>query len=763
MKNKVLKILCLEDVEPDAIIIRELLISEGLTIEFDHVLNENEFTGKLKTKRYDLVLSDYNLPGFNGIAALMLSRKICPEVPFICISGTIGEDLAVELLHLGASDYILKDRLFKLPSSIQRALDEYEVKKARILAENELKESREKYKNLVENINDVVYEIDNTGIITYMSPIITEITGFQDSYYTGKPLFIFINEKDIESIREKFENIIFSGMINPFEFRISDHSGNIVWLRTSSKPVLREGKTIGIRGTAIDITKNKMADEQIRKLSRAMEQSPASVMITDTRGIIEYVNPKFTEFTGYSLAEASGKNPRFLKSGYTRKEEYETLWKYITSGEEWRGEFHNKRKDGSLYWEQASISAIKDSKGIITHFLAVKEDITEKKIIIDELIKAKEMAEESSRLKSAFLANISHEIRTPLNGIMGFADLLQNPGVTGEEQEMYLGILKESGDRMLNTINDIIEMSRIEADQTVLNISILDINEFIEYFHNFYKPEAERKGLTFKLENSLTGEKISIETDKNKIGSIISNLLKNAIKFTQAGYVKFGCIMEKNILTFYVRDTGMGIPSDRFSAIFHRFVQADLSISRPYEGVGLGLSIAKSYAELLGGKIEVESEEGVGSTFRFILPVSRTEKIESQQETSLTDDTAGNTGSLILVVEDDEVNISFLHEVLKKSGYKIVSAKTGEEAVKICRENMEIALVLMDIKLPLINGYEATRKIKEMRADLPVIAQTAYAQDLDKDRVFESGCSDYIAKPYKKEDLMLKISQHLNF
>ena len=194
MKSKKLKILCLEDIEDDAIIIRELLISEGLTLEFDHVLNENEFTEKLKTKRYDIVLSDYNLPGFNGIAALMLSRKICPDVPFICISGTIGEDMAVELLHLGASDYILKDRLFRLSAAIQRALEEYEVIMARILAENELKESREKYKNLVENINDVVYEIDSSGIITYMSPIITEITGFPDSYYTGKPLFSFISD-----------------------------------------------------------------------------------------------------------------------------------------------------------------------------------------------------------------------------------------------------------------------------------------------------------------------------------------------------------------------------------------------------------------------------------------------------------------------------------------------------------------------------------------------------------------------------------------
>lgn len=263
-------------------------------------------------------------------------------------------------------------------------------------------------------------------------------------------------------------------MINPFEFRISDNSANIVWLRTSSKPVIRDGKTIGIRGTAIDIT--------------------------------------------------------------------------------------------------------------------------EKKIIFDQLTIAKEKAEESSRLKSAFLTNISHEIRTPLNGIMGFADLLQDPDLKSEEEKIYFGILKESGDRMLNTINGIIEMSKLEAGQESINISTVEVNDFMEYFYGFFKPEAEKKGLSFVLVNELKSKALNIETDKNKMGSVVANLIKNAIKFTSEGSVEFGCKTENNRLIFFVKDTGIGIPSNRLSAIFQRFVQADLSISRPYEGVGLGLSIAKSYS-----------------------------------------------------------------------------------------------------------------------------------------------------------------------
>ena len=760
MKDQKLQILCLEDNAEDAIIIRELLSAEGLIFQFDHVLSESDFTGRLKSLKYDIVLSDYNLPGFSGIAALLLSKKICPDVPFICISGTIGEDLAVELMHLGASDYILKDRLFRLPSVINRALDEYEVKNARILAENELRESREKYKNLVENINDVVYEIDNTGKITYMSPIITEISGFPDSYYTGKSLFKFINEKDLEITREKFENIIFSGMINPFEFRISDHSDNIVWLRTSSKPVLREGKTIGIRGTAVDITKNKMADEQIRKLSRAMEQSPASVIITDRRGIIEYVNPKFTELTGYSLAEAAGKTSRLLKSGYTRKEDYENLWKVITSGGEWRGEFHNKRKDGSLYWEQASISPIKDSEENITHFLAVKEDITERKKLTDDLIEAKARAEASDKLKTAFLNNISHEVRTPLNGILGFSEFVLQTDIKQEEKESYLEILNESSDRLVNTITNYMDMSLIVSGNMSVKSKPVDLPPVLEKIYQKFLPKCIAKNLEF-VKQIPDGIVPQVLCDEVFLEKSLSHLLDNAIKFTLKGSITLGINFNNTEVDLFVNDTGSGIDPVAQSTVFQIFTQADVANTRGYEGSGLGLSIAKGLVELMGGRIRMKSEKGKGSSFCLTFP-----NVNSQNSDVISPDkteakTDRRDSPIILITEDDESNATLLGIIFDKAYIKFLIAKNGMEAVDLCLSHPEISLVLMDIKMPVMDGLIATRKIKEFSKNLPIIGVTAYAMTGDKEKALEAGCDEYLTKPLKSDLLLATIKKLL--
>jgi two-component system, NarL family, sensor histidine kinase UhpB len=266
-----LKILCFDDALEDAILIRERLQRDGLSFQLDHVISESEYRGRLESGAYDLILSDYNLPGFNGIAALMIAKKICPSVPFICVSGIIGDDLAVELMQLGASDYILKDRLSKLPVAIERAIREAQVQKARLEAETELKASKEKYQRLVEEINDVIYEIDSNGIITYISPSVYGITGSHDTYFTGKPFFDLIYVQDINVVKKKFENIIYHGSINPFEFRIQKQSGELIWLRTSSKPILIEGKISGIRGSAIDITTRKYAEEEIRNMKESLE------------------------------------------------------------------------------------------------------------------------------------------------------------------------------------------------------------------------------------------------------------------------------------------------------------------------------------------------------------------------------------------------------------------------------------------------------------------------------------------------------------
>lgn len=396
-----------------------------------------------------------------------------------------------------------------------------------------------------------------------------------------------------------------------------------------------KGELETLKGYIIDDSERKKATEEIRKLSRAIEQSPASVIITDLDGNIEYVNPKFTEITGYSFEEVVGQKPRILKSDNLSREEYSILWNKITNGETWTGDFLNKRKDGTLFWEYASISPIKNNKGQTTHYLAVKEDITEKKKYEEELIAAKEKAEESDRLKSAFLANMSHEIRTPMNGILGFSSLLKDPGLSGSKQQAYIEIIEKSGARMLNTINDIMDISKIHAGQVKIKMSEIELNEQLDFLHNFFTPEFEKKGIRLFIKKGLPDHESKIKTDYEKLNSVLTNLVKNAIKFTAAGSIELGYSVKKHRdtfeLEFYVKDTGIGIPENRIHAIFDRFVKADIEDKMVFEGSGLGLAISKAYVEILGGKIRVESQEGKGSVFYFTIPY----KSKTAKETAL--------------------------------------------------------------------------------------------------------------------------------
>jgi signal transduction histidine kinase len=276
----------------------------------------------------------------------------------------------------------------------------------------------------------------------------------------------------------------------------------------------------------------------------------------------------------------------------------------------------------ALYWTK-----LQSVKGIIyvtisalIVFMLSRRYARQQKFIKTHLRQSIEKAEESDRLKSVFLANMSHEIRTPMNGILGFVDLLENTEMSSENYKQYVGLVRKSSERLLDTINDIIEISKIQAKEATLNVSAFDLNESVSFLFDFFKPEANEKKLFLTLKNTISDKKITLQTDKNKLESILSNLIKNAIKFTHEGSIEFGIQQDNNVVRFYVKDTGIGIPAERQNAIFERFTQADLTITKPYEGSGLGLSISKAYADLLGGKISVESEEGKGSIFTFSLP-----------------------------------------------------------------------------------------------------------------------------------------------
>ncbi len=399
----------------------------------------------------------------------------------------------------------------------------------------------------------------------------------------------------------------------------------------------------------------------------------------------------------------------------------------------------------------SGIASEKEEIGLLT-----AADVTDLKNTEQELRKAKEHAEECDHLKSAFLANMSHEIRTPMNGILGFASLLKEPGLTGAEQQKYIRIIEKSGARMLNIINDIIDISKIESGLMKVDIEESNINEQIEYVYTFFKPEVEAKGMRFSFKNSLPAKEALIETDREKIFAILTNLVKNAIKYSNEGAIEFGYEKKGDCLEFFVKDTGIGIAKNRQEAIFERFIQADISDVHALQGAGLGLSITKAYVEMLGGTIRVDSLSGKGSTFYFTIPYHcPTPEKGKNGNTDTNTEMEGQMNNLkILIVEDDETSSLLIRTMIAQSCREILDARTGIQAIGLCRDNPDIDLVFMDIRIPDMNGYEATHQIRQFNMDVIIIAQTAYGLSGDCEKAMSAGCNDYISKPIGKNELL---------
>lgn len=546
-----------------------------------------------------------------------------------------------------------------------------------------------------------------------------------------------------------------------------------------------------------DITDRKKTEEKLQILTKGIEQSPVIAVITDTKGIIEYVNTRFVEVTGYLHDEVIGKNINILKSGYHNKGFYNHLWETILKGNDWKGEIQNRKKSGELYWESALISSIKNEKGEILHFIALKEDITAKKLteielqerdimlkeqneeylivnkeltesyerikaINTELERAREKAVENDKLKTAFLANMSHEIRTPMNGIIGFAELLKNKALSEDERLGYIKIIEESGQRLLDLINNLIDVSKIEAGQINKTITSVNVKKEILLLYNFFKLETDRKKIKLTIQQGDELQLITLLSDKQKFLSIASNLIKNAVKFTNSGTIDFGYNILGNDVLFYVSDTGIGIPEKMQERIFERFVQADISFSRNYEGAGLGLAISKSYVEALGGKIWFTTKESVGSTFYFTLPLdAHSFEVKGALIAKNLEETIRQRKMKILIAEDDSLSMLYLQNLLEPIAFKLYYTNNGTDAVKMAKENPDIDAILMDIRMPDISGIEATRQIRKFNKKVTIIAQTAFAFTNDKISAIYAGCNDYITKPVLPNELFKVLDKWL--
>jgi len=629
-------------------------------------------------------------------------------------------------------------------------------KNEKALAENELN-----LRTILDNAPDGIF-VQSNGIFEFVNPTFVKLLNAKnENELIGTNVFDRIAGDYHEVVGKRIQNQKKTGKnAPPLEEEFVKLDGAKIIVETTASPFKYKSKDAHVVFVQ-DLSAKKDTEILINKLFRAVEQSPASIVISDVNGNVEYVNPKFTEITGYTYQEVVGKNPRILKSGNTSLEEYSELWKTISTGKVWSGEFLNIKKDGSKYWESATISPIKNNKNEITHYVAVKEDITEKKQIYEDLLIAKNKAEESNQIKSHFLANMSHEIRTPLNGILGFLELIKDESITSKERNEYIDIVNKSGIRLLETINDIIEMSKIEAGFSKLELEQLDIIELLNDLYQFFIHQTDTKQLQLIAEYQSKFTELKFISDKNKLNGILTNLIKNAIKFTDSGFIKIDINQSPEGILLSISDSGRGIPSDKIEAIFDRFIQSDNSYTRGHEGSGLGLSISSAYVELMGGKIWAESEIGKGSSFHVLLPSISKDEPKVTKTEATTEKVEKNNNQTILIAEDEDDNYQYLNILLTKQGYKTYHAKTGLEAIQFLKEHNEIALILMDIKMPEMSGIDATVEIRKVNQTIPIIAQSAFLKTGYEDLINDNGFTDYLMKPIKKDLLIELLKKYL--
>jgi PAS domain S-box-containing protein len=563
-------------------------------------------------------------------------------------------------------------------------------------------------------------------------------------------------ESYAEALKRKNQRKHGDFSVTEYEISIVRKNGEIRHLQVFRKEVLWDGVK-QFQVICNDITERKRAEEKIRLFSHAVEGSVDGIAITDMKGIITYANPAVEEIHGYNKGEMLGIS---IISFSTNPEMANEMMSIIIKTGTWSGEIEAIKKNKETFPVSLSLSTVRDEEGNPIAMMGAVRDITERKRAEEELIIAKEKAEENDRLKTAFLHNISHEIRTPMNAIVGFSSLLSEPDIDSSTRNSYIDAIINSSNHLLSIIIDIIDISNIEANIVKITKSGVNLNFVIKSLYEQFLLKANEKKITMISEPGLPDKESIILTDKTKLIQIISNLLNNALKFTRQGQVKFGYAVKDKLIEFFVSDTGLGIPEEQHQRIFDRFYQVENPVLKLYEGIGLGLAICNAYVELLGGEIRLSSTPGTGSTFYFTLPFEK-----PAGTTITTSSPMKETGFVfpekkkILVAEDNDNNFKLIGYFLFGANVEIIRASNGNEAVEKCLSDQSIDLVLMDIRMPGMNGYTATDLIRLSKPDIPIIAQTAYADD--RERAIECGCSGIISKPFDKKGLLKVIREFI--
>ncbi len=770
-----LRILIVEDSEDDALLLLRVLKKSKYNFSHKRVYSEADMRHALAEARWDIIISDYMIPGFSGLGALQTLKEYNTITPFILVSSKITEEQAVEIMKKGANDFVPKQNLSRLIPAIERELNEAKVKFRNLEIEEQLKANYLLLDKVFSSISVMIAYMDANFNFIKVNPNYARSGGHEPDFFIGRNHFdLYPNPENEEIFKQVVETkqpyVVYE---KPFEYKEFPERGITYW-DWNLQPIIENDVVVGLILSLIEVTDRvkdrEKAQESEIQFKTLFNSANDAIFIHDLNGNIIEVNKLACDRLGYPHEELITKNLYEINTSENIPLLEKRLALLRDEGDVLHESLHRKKNGDVVPVEiNSRVIEFKKRKAV----LSIVRDITERKRYENELKKAKDVAENANRAKSEFLTNMSHEIRTPMNSIIGMADLLSETSPT-KEQKQYIDIFREAGEHLMKLINDILEISRIESGTLVLENTLFDPAKSIRKTWDILSVEGKKKNLVLELSIPSDMPEVVVG-DATKLERVLINIIGNAMKFTAKGSVIVDIsqkLLDKGELelSFKVKDTGIGIPADKQDMLFHKFTQLDATNTRQYGGTGLGLVISKRLIELMGGNISLESEVGKGSTFYFTLKF-KTEKRANPDKEGLNEKMAEapvnkeNTKEAnILLVEDSFDNRRLIELYLKKFPYKIDTADNGEIAVEKFKSN-QYSLVLMDIQMPVMDGYAATREIRRWekennRVPTPVVALTANAFKEDEENCYKAGCDMFITKPVKKT-LLLDVIEKL--
>ena len=755
-----LRILHLED-DPDySDLVRTLLTNDGLRVEMVLANNHAEFNAALLEGGFDLIIADYRLPGSSGLQALQTARQLCPDVPFLLVSGTIGEQAAIESLKAGATDYVLKQWPDRLVPAVRRAVQEARERARRKRAEWDLIRREGDFRTLMENSLDVLSILNRDCVSQYHSPSLKHVLGYEPIELIGRNAAALVHPDDLPAAKQAFEDLIQHPEKRVTqEIRCRRRDGTWLDLEVICQNRLKDPGIGGVVLNSRDITNRKQAEAHLRLQSAALESAANAILITDRSGIAIWANPAFTRLTGYSTQEIVGQNLRVLRSGEHDQLFYRKMWDTILAGRVWQGEMVNCRKDGSRYTEHCAITPVRSERGEITHFIAVKQDITAQKELASQLRQAQKM-----EIIGQLAGGIAHDLNNILAPILMATGMLREKSSDPEDQRT-LAMLETSARRGADIVRQLLWFGRgLQGQRVLLNPKYLmnDVARFV----------SETFDKSIQLERNLPANLWAIKADPTHLHQVLLNLCLNsrdAMPFGgRLGIAARNFTVDQDYAAQHpeaspgpyvileIKDTGQGISPEIRQKIFEPF----FTTKPPGKGTGLGLWSVASIVKDYGGLLELDTEVGKGTTFRVYLPAepeSRAEEPSAERQSP-----PRGHGETVLVIDDEEAVRKVVQKTLENFGYRVLIAGDGEKAVATYVENRAaIAVVLTDLMMPVMDGAATIRALQSINPQVKVIAGSGLGRHPRRDSLIGLGVKHFVTKPYTAETILLKLQEVL--